>query len=75
MSKVGKQFKATVWFGDDRRRTVRSFATQEELDAYMRGVDDSNGWMSYRVRDDIVTNTDLTDVRGYIRSRRRKDMR
>jgi hypothetical protein len=29
-----------------------SFKTQTEADAFLRGVDESNGWFSYEVVDD-----------------------
>ena len=62
MSKDGK-FTVTVHFGtksiDDREELqdhtrTREFATQAELDAYMVGVYDSNGWMDYVVHEGYV---------------------
>jgi hypothetical protein len=54
------KIKATVFFGRERKKTVRTFRTQEELHAYMRGVDDSNGWMEYSISEG--TKGQLGDV-------------
>jgi len=43
------KIKATVFFGREREKKVRTFATHAELHAYIRGVDDSNGWMEYSI--------------------------
>jgi len=45
--------KVKVLWGFDENPQVYSFKTQAEADAFLFGVDESNGWLSYEVEEDI----------------------
>lgn len=45
----------------EKERFVQTveFQTQEELDAYLQGVDDMDGWMDYTIIEDEENNIGL----------------
>ena len=43
-----KQFKIKMIWGEDRENSdIKEFDTQAELDAYLEGVADMDGWLAY----------------------------
>jgi hypothetical protein len=62
---TGGPFRVAVIFGEEdvalyadnadpaslETYAIKSFVTQAELDAYMQGVEDGNGWLNYATRD------------------------
>lgn len=45
--KVKITWGVTSW-GDDQTKTYE-FETEEEMDAFLYGVDEANGWMEYKI--------------------------
>jgi hypothetical protein len=41
-----------ILWGCDEVPSEYSFKTQAEVDAFLLGVDESNGWLCYEVEDD-----------------------
>tara|TARA_R100001015_G_C4633328_1_gene198126 strand:- start:288 stop:455 length:168 start_codon:yes stop_codon:yes gene_type:complete len=41
-----------ILWGVDKNPSKYSFKTQAEADAFMRGVEESNGWLDYEVEDE-----------------------
>lgn len=41
---------------EERPVTIAEFETQAELDAYMEGIDDMDGWMDYTIIEDEENN-------------------
>ena len=45
--KVKITWGVTSW-GDDQTKTYE-FETEKEMDAFLQGVDEANGWMEYKI--------------------------
>ena len=53
-----KKFKVKIhWgvtsFGDDQVKTYE-FDTEKEMDAFLFGVDEGNGWLEYEILEDAA---------------------
>lgn len=53
-----KKITVRVLWGSDEIPQSYSFNTQAEADAFLFGVDESNGWLSYEVEEDIEVSNE-----------------
>jgi hypothetical protein len=53
-----KKITVRVLWGSDEIPQSYSFNTQAEVDAFLFGVDESNGWLSYEVEEDIEVSNE-----------------
>jgi len=45
-----KKFKVKIYWGEEKDSVkTYKFETEKEMDAFLFGVDESNGWLSYDV--------------------------
>ena len=53
MKKMNKKFKVKITWGvtswGDAQTKTYEFKTEKEMDAFLYGVDESNGWLSYDI--------------------------
>jgi hypothetical protein len=48
--KAMKKFKVRISWGQTKDSTkIYEFKTEKEMDAFLYGVDESNGWLSYDI--------------------------
>ena len=53
-----KKITVRVLWGSNEIPQSYSFNTQAEADAFLFGVDESNGWLSYEVEEDIEVSNE-----------------
>ena len=50
--KKNKKLKITIIWGTDKEETKSyTFETEEQLKYFMLGVDESNGWLEYQIKE------------------------
>ena len=60
-----EKFSVTIMWGDGSSGVIKyDFDSEEELDAFMHGVDQSTGWLSY---EEVDTNQNYEIVDGELR--------